>query len=51
MSSEGSDGDSVIEVTETSWLRRVVQSVVGVFFGFLFVAGACFLIFWNVRKV
>jgi hypothetical protein len=47
MSLQGNDGDSVTEVTETSWLKRIGQSIAGVIFGLLFIAGSCVLIFWN----
>ncbi len=39
--------DSFTELTSTSWLSRIWQSITGVLFGLLFIAGAVILLFWN----
>ena len=39
--------DSFTELTSTSWLSRLWQSITGVLFGLLFIAGAIILLFWN----
>jgi hypothetical protein len=39
--------DVVTDVSQTSWLQRLAQSVGGVIFGFLLVVGAGVLLFWN----
>jgi hypothetical protein len=43
----GSDGDSVTDVTTTSWLSRILQSIVGALIGVLLVIGAVLLLWWN----
>jgi hypothetical protein len=40
-------GDSFTEVTSTSWLSRIGQSIVGVLFGILLILGSAVLLFWN----
>jgi hypothetical protein len=46
-----SDGDNVsdsfTEVTTKSWTSRIAESIKGVLIGFVLVAGACVLLFWN----
>lgn len=44
---QGSDGDSVTEVTEKSWLQRIGESFAGVIIGFVLIIGSCVLLFWN----
>src|ERR1700736_4632949 len=40
-------GDSVTEVTTTSWLQRILQSFVGALIGILMVVGSVILLWWN----
>lgn len=40
-------GDMVQEITTTSWGRRIINALWGVLFGFAFLVGAFFLVFWN----
>jgi len=40
-------GDSVTEVTQTSWLSRLVNSFVGMLFGIGMIGGSIFLLAWN----
>ena len=44
---QGTDGDTVTEVTQKSWLQRIGDSFAGVVFGFVLIAGSCALLFWN----
>jgi hypothetical protein len=39
--------DSYTEVTTRSWGSRLGDSIKGVVFGLILIAGACFLLFWN----
>jgi hypothetical protein len=39
--------DSFTETTHTSWLSRIGQSIMGVLFGIVLIAGSAFLLFWN----
>ncbi len=39
--------DEFSEVSETSWLQRLGQSIGGIIFGILLIVGACVLLFWN----
>jgi Transmembrane protein 43 len=39
--------DVVTDVEQTGWLARLGQSFAGVLFGFIMIAGACVLLFWN----
>jgi len=39
------------EVTHKSWFSRIINSFVGVLFGFLFFLGSFFLLFWNEGRV
>jgi hypothetical protein len=42
-----SDTDSFTEITSTSWLSRIGQSIVGVLFGIVLILGSAGLLFWN----
>ena len=42
--------DSFTEVTSTSWFSRIGQSIMGVLFGLLLIAGAIALLFWNEKR-
>ena len=44
---QGSDGDSVTEVTQKSWLQRIGSSFGGVVTGFVLIAVSVALLFWN----
>jgi hypothetical protein len=39
--------DSFVETTSTSWLSRIGQSITGVLFGIVLIAGSIILLFWN----
>ena len=39
--------DSFTETTTTSWFSRLGQSIKGVLFGIVLIAGSTFLLFWN----
>ena len=39
------------EVTHKSWFSRIINSFLGVLFGFLFFLGSFFLLFWNEGRV
>ncbi|HEX8168114.1 MAG TPA: TMEM43 family protein [Beijerinckiaceae bacterium] len=41
------DGDTVTEVTEKSWLQRLMDAVVGVLIGLVLVVATCAGLFWN----
>ncbi len=43
----GEGGDSFTETTYKSWFERIMESLKAILFGFLFVIGACALLFWN----
>lgn len=45
--SSGGFSDSFTETTSTSWFSRIGQSIMGVLFGIVLVAGSAFLLFWN----
>ena len=44
---ENNGVDQVTEVTNTSWLSRLGQAIVGVLVGIAVVIGSCVLLFWN----
>lgn len=46
-SGQGGFGDSVTEVSSTGYFARIGQSLIGMLVGFVLVAGAIALIFWN----
>jgi Transmembrane protein 43 len=39
--------DTFVETSSTSWLSRIGQSITGVLFGIVFIAGSIILLFWN----
>jgi hypothetical protein len=39
--------DTFVETTSTSWLSRIGQSITGVLFGLVLIAGSIILLFWN----
>ena len=41
------DDDEVSEVTESSWFKRLGQSMAGILVGSVLIIGACVLLFWN----
>jgi len=43
-------GDSVTEVTQTTWLQRLISSFVGVLVGIGFIGGSIFLLAWNENR-
>jgi hypothetical protein len=42
-----SDADSFTEITSTSWLSRIGQSIIGVLLGIVLILGSAVLLFWN----
>jgi hypothetical protein len=44
---DGERRDVVTDVEQTGWLSRLGQSFAGVLIGFVLIAGACALLFWN----
>lgn len=44
---DDADGSPTIEVTRTSWLRRMGQALAGALIGVLLVVGSIVLLFWN----
>jgi Transmembrane protein 43 len=47
MSDSDGSTDSFTEISHTSWLARIGQSIKGVLFGLLFIVVAGILLFWN----
>lgn len=43
----GDGGGTYTETTYKSWFQRITESIKGILFGFVFVIGACALLFWN----
>ena len=44
---DGGNNDSFTETTHKSWFERIMESLKAILFGFVFVIGACSLMFWN----